>query len=255
MVLSYEEAIAAVTAPGQRFELGTATVRGVETPLFVNAPPSLRDALAMAHLRGEAEFLVYEDEHWSFGDVGRHVGALGALLVDHYGVRKGDRVAIAMRNYPEWIVSFAAILSIGAISVSMNAWWTEEEIDFALEDSGAKVVIADADRARRSAGPAERLGARHPHCPGAGGHGAAGGCRTRRGPARSRCRAPRSRHRPGRRRHDPLHLRHDRAPEGSGLDSSGDSSVANGFRVPCDGGSAAPPARRRARHRHRHGRP
>ncbi|MGO9195622.1 MAG: class I adenylate-forming enzyme family protein [Acidimicrobiales bacterium] len=160
MVLSYEEAIAAVTAPGQRFELGTATVRGVETPLFVNAPPSLRDALAMAHLRGEAEFLVYEDEHWSFGDVGRHVGALGALLVDHYGVRKGDRVAIAMRNYPEWIVSFAAILSIGAISVSMNAWWTEEEIDFALEDSGAKVVIADADRARRSAGPAERLGAR-----------------------------------------------------------------------------------------------
>ena len=160
MVLSYTEAIAAVTGAGERFEVGTKTVNGVETPVFVNVPANLRDALAMAHTRGEVEFLVYEDEHWTFGEVGRHVGALGALLVEHYGVRKGGRVAIAMRNYPEWIVAFGAIVSIGAISVSMNAWWTEEEIDFALEDSGATVVIADADRARRSAAPAERLGAR-----------------------------------------------------------------------------------------------
>jgi long-chain acyl-CoA synthetase len=158
MPLSYEEAMAAVTAPGQRFEVGTATVRGVETKVFVNAPPTLREALAMAHQRGDQPFLVYEDEHWSFGEVGRQVAEIGSVLVNRYGVRKGDRVAIAMRNYPEWITTFAAVVSIGAISVSMNAWWTEAEIDYALEDCGAKVLVVDPERLARSAGPAARLG-------------------------------------------------------------------------------------------------
>jgi long-chain acyl-CoA synthetase len=160
MALTYEQAIAAVTAPGQRFEVGTAVVRGVETKLFVHAPPTLREALAMAHARGDVEFLVYEDEHWSFGDVGRQVGEIGSMLVDHYGVAKGDRVAIAMRNYPEWITAFAAIVSIGAISVSMNAWWTEAEMDYALADCGARVLIADAERTSRCAAVAARLGVR-----------------------------------------------------------------------------------------------
>jgi long-chain acyl-CoA synthetase len=64
-------------------------------------------------------------------------------------VRKGDRVAIGMRNYPEWITSFAAITSIGAISVSLNAWWTEDELDYALGDSAPKVLIADKERVER----------------------------------------------------------------------------------------------------------
>ncbi|HLI45499.1 MAG TPA: class I adenylate-forming enzyme family protein [Acidimicrobiales bacterium] len=160
MPLSYEEAMAAVTAPGQRFEVGTAVVRGVETKVFVNAPLTLREALGMAHQRGDQPFLVYEDERWSFGDVGRQVAEIGSVLVNRYGVRKGDRVAIAMRNYPEWVTTFAAVVSIGAISVSMNAWWTEAEIDYALEDSGAKVLVADPERLARSAGPAARLGVR-----------------------------------------------------------------------------------------------
>ena len=64
------------------------------------------------------------------------VDALGYALVHHYGVKKGDRVGIAMRNYPEWVISFCAILSIGAVSVSLNAWWTEDELDYAIGDSG-----------------------------------------------------------------------------------------------------------------------
>jgi long-chain acyl-CoA synthetase len=87
-----------------------------------------------------------------------HVDAIAAMLVHKYGVKKGDRVAIAMRNYPEWVMSFAAILSIGAISVSFNAWWTEDENDFALEDCGAKVLLCDEERAERSAGSLKRLG-------------------------------------------------------------------------------------------------
>jgi long-chain acyl-CoA synthetase len=66
--------------------------------------------------------------------------------VNKYGIKKGDRVAVAMRNYPEWIISFAAIVSVGAVNVSFNAWWTEDEMDFALKDCGAKVLIGDQQR-------------------------------------------------------------------------------------------------------------
>ena len=59
-------------------------------------------------------------------------------LVDRYGIAKGDRVAIGMRNYPEWVMSMLAIISIGGVSVSLNAWWIEDEIDYALEDCGAR---------------------------------------------------------------------------------------------------------------------
>ena len=79
-----------------------------------------------------------------------------------FGIQKGDRVGIAMRNLPEWIVSFAAILSIGAVSVSFNAWWTESELDYALEDSGSVVLIVDGERVERAHGPAaQRRVSRH----------------------------------------------------------------------------------------------
>ena len=158
MSLSYADAVAAVTAPGERFETARTEVRGVPTTVFVNAPGSLRDVFAGARAHGDATFLVYEDERWSFADVMARVDALGALLVEEYGVAKGDRVAIGMRNYPEWVVSFAAITSIGAISVSLNAWWTEDELSWALEDCGAKVLIADRERVERTQDAAAKLG-------------------------------------------------------------------------------------------------
>jgi long-chain acyl-CoA synthetase len=160
MTMSYQEAAAQVTAPGERFETERITVQGVELTAFKNAPPSLRELFATARDRGDQTFLVYEDERWSFADTMTQVDALGAALVERYGVRRGDRVAIGMRNYPEWIVSFAAILSVGAVSVSLNAWWTEDELDYALEDSGATVLIADRERVARSRSSAERLGFR-----------------------------------------------------------------------------------------------
>jgi long-chain acyl-CoA synthetase len=157
---TYQEAAALVTAPGQPLEVREVELRGVPVKAFVNVPTSLKEVFAASHERGDATFLVYEDERWSFGEVGRHVAALGAALVERYGVQKGDRVAIAMRNLPEWVVSFAAILSVGGISVSLNAWWTEDELAYALEDSGATVVIADPERVARVVEPAARLGCR-----------------------------------------------------------------------------------------------
>jgi long-chain acyl-CoA synthetase len=158
--MSYEEAAAAVTAPGGRFEIETVDVDGVATKVFTHAPRSLREVFAGARARPDAIFLVYEDERWTFAEVMTHVDAMASLLVERYGVAKGDRVAIGMRNYPEWVISFAAITSIGAVSVSLNAWWTEDELDYALEDCGATVLIADVERVERASESAARLGCR-----------------------------------------------------------------------------------------------
>ena len=157
MSLSYDEAVAQVTGPGQIFELEEIDIRGVPTKIFKNAPPTLRDFVGSARLRGDRAFLVYEDERWGFDLVMQHVDALGAALVE-MGVRKGDRVSIGMRNYPEWVIAWAAIVSIGAISVSLNAWWTEDELDFGLEDSGTKVLIADPERIATTTNSVARLG-------------------------------------------------------------------------------------------------
>jgi long-chain acyl-CoA synthetase len=149
--LTYEQAVRAVTGPGGLFEIVEADVAGQRLKVWKNAPPSLRALFAAARARGDATFLVYEDERWSFGRVMEQVDALAAALVERYGVAPGDRVAIAMRNYPEWVVAFAAITSIGAISVSLNAWWTTDELDYALRDSGSRVAIADGERLARIA--------------------------------------------------------------------------------------------------------
>ena len=160
MVMSYEEAVAAVTAPGQTFSIVETEVLGQPTKVYEHIFPTLRTLFDTARGRGDETFLVYEDERLSFTDVMAQVDAIAAMLVDHYGVSKGDRVAIGMRNYPEWITSFAAITSIGAVAVSLNAWWTVDEMAYGLEDSGTSVLIADQERAERAEGAFDTLGVR-----------------------------------------------------------------------------------------------
>ena len=158
-VREYHEALAMVGAAGQPFEVVTVEHEGVSQRAFKNAPATVRDFFDLA--RGvETTFLVYEDEEWTFARVLEEADALGYALVHHYGVKKGDRVGIAMRNYPEWVISFCAILSIGAVSVSLNAWWTEDELDYAIADSGLTVLIADTERVQRALAPCARHGAR-----------------------------------------------------------------------------------------------
>jgi long-chain acyl-CoA synthetase len=155
MSLSYDEAFAAVTGPGQPFELGEQVVDGVDYRTFKHAPPTLGQVFAGARDQ-TGTFLVYEDERWTFDETMRHVDALAHALVHRFGIGKGDRVGIAMRNLPEWIVSFAAILSIGAVSVSLNAWWTETEVDYAIGDSGLSLLLADPERIERAHDAAHR---------------------------------------------------------------------------------------------------
>ena len=143
---SYDKVLQELTGPGSRFELEQATIRGLPTKVFKQLPESMRALFDISRTRGDETFLVYEDERWSFADVMAHLDALGHVLVHRFGIEPGDRVAIAMRNYPEWIIAFAAITSVGGIAVSMNAWWKSDEMAYGLEDSGSKVLIADRER-------------------------------------------------------------------------------------------------------------
>ena len=159
MAVSYEEAMAMVTGPGSPLETGPREFGGVTYRAFLTTPRSMRDIFDTARTK-DGTFIVYEDERWSFADHVAQVDALAYALVHEYGVQKGDRVAIAMRNLPEWVQAFAAILSIGAVSVSFNAWWTEDEFDYAISDSGSKVLIVDPERVERSVAGATAHGAR-----------------------------------------------------------------------------------------------
>jgi len=144
--MTWDQAMAVLTGPGAPFEVAERIVAGEPIKVFVDLPQSMREAFALARLHGDKPFLVYEDEHWTFADVMRRVDELADALVHRYAIAPGDRVAIAMRNHPEWIVSFAAVLSVGGIAVCMNAWWKTEEMAYGLEDSGAKLLIADRER-------------------------------------------------------------------------------------------------------------
>ncbi len=160
MGMTFDEAVAAVTAPGQPFSIVEADVLGQHLRVFEHAPPTLRALFDSMRARGDQTFLVYEDERLSFAEVMAQADALGALLVDRYGVGQGDRVAIGMRNYPEWIISYVAAISVGAIAVSLNAWSTTDELLYGLEDSGTKVLIADQERAERAEGAFDLQGVR-----------------------------------------------------------------------------------------------
>src|SRR5437899_10489992 len=149
MTMMIAEATAVLTAPGQIFEVGEETVRGIPLNVWKNAPPSLRAVLEMSRGHGDQTFLVYEDERMTFEEHFRAAAHLATTLVDDYGVKKGDRVAIAMRNFPDWAMAFWAAAIAGAVVVPLNAWWTGEELAYGLADSGSTVLFVDAEREER----------------------------------------------------------------------------------------------------------
>jgi long-chain acyl-CoA synthetase len=148
---SIAETHALLTAPPSMFEMEEADVFGTRLRVWKYAPPSLRAILEASRGRGDAVFIVYEDEELTFEQHYCAVAQLASILIDRYGIEKGDRVAIAMRNFPEWSIAFWALTAAGAIAVPLNAWWSADELDYGLRDSGAKVVFADAERWERLA--------------------------------------------------------------------------------------------------------
>ena len=145
--MNRHDVVGMVTSEKAPWELQEVEVKGATQKWFVNGPQSLRQ-LYEDNLSDEP-FYAYEDECYTFQEVYRMAASLAQQLQSRYGVKHGDRVAIAMRNYPEWPIALEAITSIGAIAVAINAWWQPEEIDYAFKLTGVTVVIADQERIER----------------------------------------------------------------------------------------------------------
>jgi long-chain acyl-CoA synthetase len=155
--MSLAQAHALLTRPGSPFEMEERDIRGVRTRVWKNAPPTMREVFLLAKAHGNKTCIVYRDERVSYDEFARAALAIAAAL-QQAGVRKGDRVAIAMRNLPEWPAAFFGCLLVGGIATLLNAWWTGPELEYGLNDSGAKVAIVDGERL-------ERLLAHLPTCP------------------------------------------------------------------------------------------
>ncbi len=149
MIDELNQAWTELTADGAPFSWSVRDVRGVPTRVYDGAPATMRDLWEMSAGHGDSEYLVFEQERYTYLEIHDRARSLAHALRSDYGVGPGDRVAVAMRNYPEWIVSYWATTAIGAALVGMNAWWTGPELAFALEDSRPRVLIADEERLAR----------------------------------------------------------------------------------------------------------
>ena len=139
---------AELTGPGAPFEIERIPIRGIPTLSYKTAPPTGRALWLSTRAFAERDYMIYENERLTYGECHARVDAIAVWLTAQ-GVTRGDRVAIAMRNYPEWMLIYWACLCLGVAVVGMNAWWVGEEIDYVLKDSTPKVVFCDAERLAR----------------------------------------------------------------------------------------------------------
>lgn len=154
-VENWQTAWRQLSGPGSPYEVVTPDDGGPR--YFRNAQPDLLTALNAGRAHGEREFVVWEDQRLTFAEFFAQVDRLATQLRTRFGVRKGDRVAIAMRNQPAWLVSFVAAVASGAIVVPLNSWGQREELLHGLEDSGSRVLLCDAARLALVEGDLEPL--------------------------------------------------------------------------------------------------
>ena len=134
-----------LTGPGGAFEIAPAMVNGIMVRTYKNALPNVRALWLSTAAFADRPYLIYGDERLSYAEAHAQVNATAAWLAAQ-GIVPGDRVAIAMRNYPEWMLIYWACVSCGIAVVGMNAWWTAEEMAYALNDSAPKALFLDAER-------------------------------------------------------------------------------------------------------------
>lgn len=144
-----EQVRAQLTGPGSPFEIGEERVLGETMSVFKNRLSCLRDMVEQSKVHGEKEYIVYEDRRISYAAHYAIVASVARGLAEQYGIGKGDRVAILAANCPEWLITFWAATSLGAVVSALNGWWTGDEIQYGLELSGAKLLVGDRKRLAR----------------------------------------------------------------------------------------------------------
>lgn len=145
VITHYRRAVEMVTAPEAFLELTTIELGGHALKAYKHAPGSMRDLWMLGQGYGDQEYVVYGEERYTFAQAGQIVASLSAWLQGQ-GIGSGDRVAIALRNYPEWIFAYWGVIAVGGVVVGMNAWWVADEMAYALNDSEPKILIADDRR-------------------------------------------------------------------------------------------------------------
>jgi long-chain acyl-CoA synthetase len=146
------EVRAQLTGPGGMFEVVTEPVLGRPTEVYKERMRSLRQVAEVGLMRGDDQtFIVYGDRTYGFGTFVRTANGVAHTLREQFGLAKGDRVAVLSQNNPEWCLTFWATVSQAAVLVGLNGWWTTDEIVYGLQDSGAKVLVADQKRFERVA--------------------------------------------------------------------------------------------------------
>jgi acyl-CoA synthetase (AMP-forming)/AMP-acid ligase II len=144
----FDEELARVTRPGGQVEIGR---DGQGRAIAAKLPPTLPALFrTFCALNATREAVVCGDERLTFADLDRISERLALGLVAR-GIAKGDRIAIAMRNCPAWIVSYMSILKAGGIATLLNGWWEAHEMEHAIALTDPRLIIADAPRARRIA--------------------------------------------------------------------------------------------------------
>ena len=151
--MTFEEATQRLLSPGSPFELVEEEVLGERMQVFKTRARSLRELLQTSANHGDSTYFVFDDgRSVTYAEHLRIVASVATALRDQYGVGKGDRVAILAANCPEWIVTYWAAVSLGAITVGMNGWWAGDEIEYGIEVSEPKVLVGDERRLARLEG-------------------------------------------------------------------------------------------------------
>ncbi|GAA5894576.1 class I adenylate-forming enzyme family protein [Sporobolomyces salmoneus] len=135
-----------LTGPGMPWEMENRVIKGRKVRVYKQLPPSVRDFWLATKAHGKKECIVYENERYSYEEAQTKVQHLASLFHQR-GVRKGDRIAIAMRNLPEWIFTFFAAHSIGAVAVAVNAWLSPEALAHVLNLTQPSLAVVDEERA------------------------------------------------------------------------------------------------------------
>jgi long-chain acyl-CoA synthetase len=155
--MTYDEVLTQLTGPGAPFELETVSVRGLPMKSFKNREKSLREKIRNSALRGDAICMVQGERRIRYAEHARLVWGAAHALEQGFGLRHGDRLAILAYNSPEWLIALFGATSLGGIAVGLNGWWTPEEIEFGLTDSGSRFLVTDERLYPRVAKLAGRL--------------------------------------------------------------------------------------------------
>ena len=147
--IALSKARAQLTAVDAPFAMQLQEIHGITMRVWKNAPATMKAILQASCQHGERDYLVYQEERLSYAEHYRRSVHLATQLIAQYGISKGDRVAIAMRNYPEWSLAFWATAAVGAVVVPLNAWWTGAELAYGLQDSGSVLLFVDEERLQR----------------------------------------------------------------------------------------------------------